>query len=340
MELYSERTNDPSAIPTKEMIIKMGLFGTGEIGYDAPLISLTQSESCKKNCNFSIALSTNGNLPNWTSRTLLHTAKKNKYTAFRQTISLLEYESLIELLAVFRRICEENNLTYMLYGGTLLGAYRHYGLVPWDDDIDVLVNSSDRPRFKHVLSRIPGYKLDDPPGRQWKFFKRFSNFQQDDNVGDGTDLKSIRNSLSFAQENVGSQLKQNISTNENWPYIDIFFFEENSTHIWDDNPSYSSTYCFEKFDVFPLKFMQFENFISPVPFDTKAFLSTTYNIDLCVTSTFSHKFETQSKQSQVSLPCRRLFKYFPFVFRYCVESFSFEQLVMDGGSVYEILLKC
>ena len=45
--------------------------------------------------------------------------------------------SLLEMLVAFDAFCKEHGLTYYLSGGTLLGAVRHKGFIPWDDDIDV-----------------------------------------------------------------------------------------------------------------------------------------------------------------------------------------------------------
>ena len=56
--------------------------------------------------------------------------------------------SCLEIMKRFSSLCESNGLRYFLCGGTLLGAVRHKGFIPWDDDVDV---SMPRPDYERLL---------------------------------------------------------------------------------------------------------------------------------------------------------------------------------------------
>lgn len=59
----------------------------------------------------------------------------------------------LELLKLFQKVCKENDISYFALGGTLLGAVRHKGFIPWDDDIDVGVPRPDYDRLCEILEK-------------------------------------------------------------------------------------------------------------------------------------------------------------------------------------------
>ena len=71
-------------------------------------------------------------------------------------------DGVFEILCDFAEFCDENGLRYYLSGGTLLGAIRHKGFIPWDDDVDMLMPRPDFDRLHTILktkSIKPYYKL-------------------------------------------------------------------------------------------------------------------------------------------------------------------------------------
>ena len=59
----------------------------------------------------------------------------------------------LEILREFQRVCQKYNLKYYAIGGTCLGAVRHKGFIPWDDDIDVAMPVEDYHEFFEVAPK-------------------------------------------------------------------------------------------------------------------------------------------------------------------------------------------
>ncbi len=76
----------------------------------------------------------------------------------KKQLSLDEIKQVeLQILIEFRRICNELGLRYYLSGGTLLGAIRHKGFIPWDDDIDLAMPRSD---FNKLIEFSRSYQND------------------------------------------------------------------------------------------------------------------------------------------------------------------------------------
>ena len=65
----------------------------------------------------------------------------------------------LDILVFIKKICEENNLRYYLAYGTLIGAIRHKGFIPWDDDVDIMMPRKDYLKLIELIKKRDQYRF-------------------------------------------------------------------------------------------------------------------------------------------------------------------------------------
>jgi lipopolysaccharide cholinephosphotransferase len=80
--------------------------------------------------------------------------------------------ALYQLMKDVHDVLEACHIDYWIEGGTLLGAVRHHGIIPWDDDLDVQIRDEDRERFSKEAAPVfkaLGYSVGNRPGKDCGF---------------------------------------------------------------------------------------------------------------------------------------------------------------------------
>ena len=80
---------------------------------------------------------------------------RNGYTISHEMKEIWAVE--LDLLVEFDRVCKENGLKYFASCGTKLGAVRHHGFIPWDDDVDVMMLRDEYDKLCKIAPQLFAY---------------------------------------------------------------------------------------------------------------------------------------------------------------------------------------
>ncbi|MBP3670731.1 MAG: LicD family protein [Bacteroidaceae bacterium] len=80
---------------------------------------------------------------------------------------------ILEIMKYIDAVCRKNGIVYYIMGGTALGAIRHGGFIPWDDDLDIFMTPQEYAKFKSVMEREgnPNYVL-----QEWRTVKDYLEY--------------------------------------------------------------------------------------------------------------------------------------------------------------------
>ncbi|CAF0780691.1 unnamed protein product [Adineta steineri] len=199
-----------------------------------------------------------------------------------RAFSRCEHTLAMHLLTIIDRLCRQHNITYFMSEGTLLGSIRHHDIIPWDDDVDIMIPNRQRKRFADAFKELDKtliglvIKNADTPGKQ--YYKL-----------------SYKNTPS-----AGGYRWQ-------FPFVDIFFYEQKQSYLW--NLNYPDDKVRDR-DVFPLVLRPLGQLWLPAPRKPKRFFGFD-PFDDCKSHFWNHRIE--SGQEEVTVKCDRLKGIYPFV---------------------------
>ena len=268
-------------------------------------------------------------LPTWSEQNVLHLenltlALPNATYRSRQIpwlshprmpriLSLDEHEQSLQLLQAVDTLLWQHNITYVLAYGNLIGSYMMHDLLPWDDDLDILIYDKDRHKIVPLFQKYSDQGIDTMfyHNGNTQTLKLF--FKNSSRAG----LRSWR-----------------------WPFIDVAFYDENSTHVW--NMDARRQMVMDKQRFYPLHRRPLGNLWLPAPRDTRGFLTAKYGHLSCSTHPWNHRWEVPAWRVY-KVPCHTLKEYYPFVSRGKAGQKLFdggvkETLVLNEKIIYSVLI--
>lgn len=91
-----------------------------------------------------------------TQESLSEVFKDERYENTEETLLRQSQLVILRIFKIIDYVCRKNNIQYWLEGGTLLGAVRHGGFIPWDDDLDIAMTREDYEKFLSVaIKELP-----------------------------------------------------------------------------------------------------------------------------------------------------------------------------------------
>lgn len=230
--------------------------------------------------------------------------KSSSYLPREKGFTRCEHYLVMNLLLTIEKICRKYQIEMILYSGTLLGSWRHHDIIPWDDDVDVIIPYEFRKSFIRSLNEfnqtLIRYYVHKTKRKRTKYYKIFY-----------------------------SQMNSAGTFSWKFPFIDVFLYKTNETHFWQITDKDMAVHLN---DVFPLVLRPLGELWLPTPRNPEKFFSFD-PFDDCLGHFWNHRNETQIPT--IEIKCHQLTNSYPFVHR-SNQSNSIEILKLNNSIVHTI----
>lgn len=203
-----------------------------------------------------------------------------------------------EILGIFSELCHKYNLKYWLYGGTLLGAVRHQGFIPWDNDTDISMPRDDYEKMLEVLPvEFQKYGIEmrveyancpmDRVGIGYRHYETgiwIDVFPVDSFKSDKCAQEISRAEMVKIEKKVRNYFEKVRNRRDAKQKVELYkkkalsIYSGDKYCIYYDNMEFRH-HCprhYDEIEIFPLKTMTFEGIEMDVPSDADSFLKKMY----------------------------------------------------------------
>ena len=277
--------------------------------------------------NVDIFVKQDNNLHLWSDNHLKQGASHNvgitmvwkSHPRLKRALTKELYDDSMKLMETFVSLCEKHNVTFIMADGTLLGSYFFHNIIPWDDDLDVMVKFQDREKLIEAFV--------DPKFQRYYSVRSFGSnkidyYSMERLNGSVADTLPVPPTVQVKKLEVPDFKckifkKSSKSAGKykwNFPFIDIKYYLENNDTIWKLDKKDPQKFRYLKRDFYPLHPRPFGQLWLPAPRDTRLFLKSKFKRFRCRTGNWNHIEEKWRKA--VSVPsCTHISKFYPHVIR-------------------------
>ena len=211
----------------------------------------------------------------------------------------------------------------------MLGSYSFHDIIPWDDDIDISVDFRDYPKLKRTFHN----------SSVWKKF-HLHGFWDKSNEYDFKNLTTIfpDKENGITRHHMVKIYFANATRTFNypwrWPFIDIFYFKQNKTHVWNLDKTQQYTPIQE---YYPFHLRPYMGMWLPVPHKPAKFLKGTYGTTFAWGLTkWDHKKESSVTTKRLSLPFKEIKSAYVNISRHECDRGTVESVHISGDPMYSV----